>query len=108
MEFQTLLSHIRYPPCWGYNRCGVPDILKTPNISIIDDIKNIIINQTNENIDININTNKTKEKIGIAFIYSTLYSNGIARFITVTSKNLFLAIEATCSLKTVSIWKSSR
>ena len=29
MEFQTLLSHIRYPPCWGINRCGIPDILKT-------------------------------------------------------------------------------
>ena len=55
-----------------------------PNISIIEDIKNIINNQTDEII----NKNKTKEKIGIAFIYSTLYSNGIARFITVTSKNL--------------------
>ena len=55
-----------------------------PNVSIIEDIKNIINNQTDEII----NKNKTKEKIGIAFIYSTLYSNGIARFITVTSKNL--------------------
>ena len=55
-----------------------------PNISIIEEIKNIINNQTGEII----NKNKTKEKIGIAFIYSTLYSNGIARFITVTSKNL--------------------
>ena len=54
------------------------------NVTIIDDIKNIIQNQTEE---IN-EKNKTKEKIGIAFIYSTLYSNGIARFITVTSKNL--------------------
>ena len=27
MEFQTLLSHIRYPPCWGYDRCGIPLIL---------------------------------------------------------------------------------
>ena len=34
-----------------------------------------------------INEEKNR-KIGLAFIYSTLYSNGIARFITVTSKYL--------------------
>ena len=53
---------------------------KTSNASIINDI----VNQTNKISE----KNKTNEKIGIAFIYSTLYSNGIARFITVTSKNL--------------------
>ena len=53
---------------------------KMSNASIINDS----VNQTNKISE----KNKTNEKIGIAFIYSTLYSNGIARFITVTSKNL--------------------
>ena len=46
-------------------------------------INNISNNETN-NIT-NINPNK---KIGLAFIYSTLYSNGIARFISLTANYL--------------------
>ena len=62
------------------------------NKTIIEDIKNInekplteAINAISNDI---LSKNKTKNKIGLAFLYSTLYSNGIARFITVTSKNL--------------------
>jgi glycosyltransferase involved in cell wall biosynthesis len=63
---------------------------KKPSNEIIDDIKNIkpleeTINTMTNNI---LEKNTTKKKIGLAFLYSTLYSNGIARFITVTSKNL--------------------
>ena len=63
---------------------------KKPSNDIIDDIKNIkpleeTINTMTNNI---LEKNTTKKKIGLAFLYSTLYSNGIARFITVTSKNL--------------------
>ena len=60
------------------------NLRKNININSTSNASNIVVNQTNK---IN-EKNKTKEKIGIAFIYSTLYSNGIARFITVTSKNL--------------------
>ena len=62
---------------------------KKENISIIEDIKNVnekpidkIINHDNKE------QNDAKKKIGIAFFYKTLYYNGIARFITVTSKYL--------------------
>ena len=63
---------------------------KKPSNEIIDDIKNIkpleeTINTMTNNI---LEKNTSKKKIGLAFLYSTLYSNGIARFITVTSKNL--------------------
>ena len=62
------------------------------NINIItknrteDSIINIINNKTKDNNN-NIN-NITEKKIGLAFLYSTLYSNGIARFITLTSNYL--------------------
>ena len=50
--------------------------------------KNIYINiYNNTNNNNNTDNNETK-KIGLAFVYSTLYSNGIARFITVTANNL--------------------
>ena len=60
------------------------------NLTKIDDIKNkdvpvkqkIIIEEFK-------NTTNMKKKIGLAFVYSTLQSNGIARFITLTS-NLFM------------------
>ena len=52
---------------------------------------NIIDKKNNNNFTLSGQTKLNiipKKKIGIAFIYSTLYSNGIARFITVTSKYL--------------------
>ena len=61
------------------------------NNTINDDIINknkTIIEDNNNPLDNNSNKTKNETKIGIAFIYSTLYSNGIARFITVTSKYL--------------------
>lgn len=66
------------------------------SINIINETKqnNItaIINTTNfsENISNNdiILYNNTKKKISIAFVYSTLYANGIARFIAVTANYL--------------------
>ena len=51
-------------------------------------LRNDKLENINDDKGINEGNNILNRKIGIAFIYSTLYSNGIARFITVTSKNL--------------------
>ena len=53
------------------------------NNSVINFTENINENLTNSN-DTTINGTK---KIGIAFVYSTLFSNGIARFITITANH---------------------
>ena len=62
------------------------------NESVIEDIKNLNVKPLNQTINSIANDllskNTTKKKIYLAFLYSTLYSNGIARFITVTSKYL--------------------
>jgi hypothetical protein len=62
--------------------------------NIINDGKNIRKNNNlTNNIENYLSNNNTniinKKKIGLAFIYSTLYSNGIARFITLTA-NYFM------------------
>ena len=48
---------------------------------------NAIINNISNN-ETNITNNNQNKKIGLAFIYSTLYSNGIARFISLTANYL--------------------
>ena len=75
--------------------------ISNPQNNIINDankitITNNIINITNNEIINNMFTNDTNnitnnnqnKKIGLAFIYSTLYSNGIARFISLTANYL--------------------
>ena len=62
-------------------------------------VRDEIINKTNKTINLNANIssnynntfnenkkNETNRKLGIAFVYSSLFSNGIARFITVTAE----------------------
>ena len=49
---------------------------------------NNIINNTTNRITNNIISNNPEKKIGLAFLYSSLFSNGIARFITVTANYL--------------------
>ena len=44
--------------------------------------------ERNKIIQNNYTINNETKKIGIAFVYSTIYSNGIARFMTVTANNL--------------------
>ena len=65
-------------------------LLKFINIPKIE-IKrnNDIDNDTIEEKDINLDNIKLERKIKIAFVYSTLYANGIARFITVAA-NYFI------------------
>ena len=68
-------------------------LIKNNSINI-SEINNSINNIININDSIKGNkteniTNNPNKKIGLAFVYSTLYSNGIARFITVTA-NLFM------------------
>ena len=60
---------------------------KVDNIPIIDDVKNIVAPLVPET-EGKPTTPIPKKKIGLAFVYSTLYSNGIARFITVTANLL--------------------
>ena len=68
------------------------DLLDEKNITIIEDIKNLDIEPLGDFLNSKSNEllgqNQTKKKISLAFIYSSLYSNGIGRFITVTSKYL--------------------
>ena len=54
------------------------------NDTIYNISNNVTVNSYNYTDDNN--KNNTTRKIGLAFVYSTLYSNGIARFITLTSK----------------------
>ena len=57
---------------------------------IINDITyNILNNKSKNNYTDDMNKNKETKKIGLAFVYTSLYSNGIARFITLTS-NYFI------------------
>ena len=69
-------------------------INKLKNISyniennITDFITNNIINNTTNRITNNIIFNNPEKKIGLAFLYTSLFSNGIARFITVTANYL--------------------
>ena len=58
---------------------------------IIQKIKfttNNIINNTTNRLTNNIISNNPEKKIGLAFLYSSLFSNGITRFITVTANYL--------------------
>ena len=53
------------------------------NIDNINNVTNLLIqNEFN-----NLMNNNIKKKIGLAFVYKTLYSNGIARFITLTANH---------------------
>jgi glycosyltransferase involved in cell wall biosynthesis len=65
------------------NNVSLNGNIEKQNQNIIQDI----INNTNiqSNITKNISDNDTNRKLGIAFVYSTLFSNGISRFIIVTS-----------------------
>ena len=89
------------------NNINAEEIDKNKKINLLNDNQiindskklenNIVVNKTNNIID-NPNNNATKttdnnpnkinKKIGLAFLYVTLYSNGIARFITTTANNL--------------------
>ena len=68
--------------------------LRKKEDEIINKTKDIITNiNNNSNVTLNYNnsTNNTiksesNRKLGIAFVYSSLFSNGIARFITVTAE----------------------
>ena len=55
------------------------------NISKVDN--NIISDSTQIKIEKNENT-ETKRKLGIAFVYNTMLSNGISRFLQITGKAL--------------------
>ena len=78
------------------------EIMNEDNITLDNNkIINLQINQTNITNNLNNNTNENKtntnnteniqptKKIGLAFVYTTLYSDGIARFITLTA-NYFM------------------
>ena len=53
------------------------------NIDNINNVTNLLIqNEFN-----NLMNNNIKKKIGLAFVYKTLYSNGIARFITLSANH---------------------
>ena len=63
---------------------NITDINKIKNIDLIP-ITNISSNNLNITYNKTINNDDTN-KIGIAFVYSNLFSNGVARFITLTAE----------------------
>jgi hypothetical protein len=65
------------------NNIIINENIEKQNQNKIQDIINNINIQSN--ITKNISDNDTNRKLGIAFVYSTLFSNGISRFIIVTS-----------------------
>lgn len=79
---QSIISNLAYSAHKVY---GSDKIINgnIENNSIINFTENIKENLT----DSNDTTNNGTKKIGLAFIYSTLFSNGIARFITVTANH---------------------
>ena len=74
------------------NKNNGGEIYKNKSIEI--NITNNILTTSNSNISLAYNNrtnnetgkNDTNTKLGIAFVYSTLFSNGISRFITVTAE----------------------
>jgi len=79
---QSIISNLAYSAHKVY---GSDKIINgnIENNSIINFTENIKENLT----DSNDTTNNGTKKIGLAFIYSTLFSNGIARFMTVTANH---------------------
>ena len=85
----NIISNIKDNRNKNSNLLDLNKFLNISNGSTINNISKNIENIITQNIkEDNITNNSTKKKIGLAFLYSTLYSNGIARFITLTANYL--------------------